>query len=106
MKVQLLTSWVNSYSEHQSKRAESLWALHKSDKQSIDLFPAQSGLQGKVEQGAWVRGEGVHEQRLIRFISISEGIGADLIPRFGHVLSLECDTPGTAFGLSSSKQWW
>lgn len=51
MNPQLLTSWVNAHSEHQSERFERLQALHKSDKQSIDLFPAQSGLQGKVEQG-------------------------------------------------------
>lgn len=51
---QLLTSWVNSHSQHQSERGLRSRALHKSDKQAIDLFPAQSGWQGEVEQG--VRG--------------------------------------------------
>lgn len=38
-----------------------LRALHKCDKESIGLFPAQSGLRGRVEQRCVGGGEGVHE---------------------------------------------
>ena len=61
MTPQLLTPWANSHSAHQPERFERLSALCKSDKQSVNPFPAQSGLQVRVEQGCVGVGEGVHE---------------------------------------------
>lgn len=52
VKPQLLTPWVNSHSADQSesglRACEPCISLTE---RSIDLFPAQSGLQGRVEQG-------------------------------------------------------
>ena len=43
-----------------------------------------------MSEGAWAWAEGVEEQMLILFISVSEETIFDLASRFGYALSLEC----------------
>lgn len=68
-KSQLLTSWVDSHSEHEAERGlRACKPCISLTAQSIDLFPAQSGLQGRVEQGCvgagwgrtWIEADSVH----------------------------------------------
>lgn len=69
VKPQLLTSSGNSHCEHQAERGLRAWKPCISlTAHSIDLFPAQSGLQGRVEQGCvgagwgrtWIDADSVH----------------------------------------------
>lgn len=59
VKPQLLTPWANSHSAHQSERGLSACQPCLSlTEQSVDLFPAQSGLQVRAEQGCVGVGRG------------------------------------------------